>query len=81
MALVLNLDAKMFAEALEAHIRAVLVVVVLLMGKQRKTILGDIVSAYDAWLSRYCGFLANWCFVDIVVVNVALPFHSSLRGC
>lgn len=44
----LNLDAEMFAEAFEAHVGGVFIVVVLRMRKLGETVLRNALGAYDA---------------------------------
>jgi hypothetical protein len=71
----------MLSKALEANVGTVFVVGGSLMREFGKTVLGNIIGAYDAWFSRDRDFLASWCFVGIIIVEVALTFHSTLRRC
>ena len=82
MAFGLDFDTKVFTEALEANVGAVFVVVLLGVRQLRETVLGNILGAYDAWLSRNPDSLARWWrFFGVVVVMFALAFDTNWSGC
>jgi hypothetical protein len=78
----LDLDAEMFAKALEANIRGVLGVVVLFVRKLREAILGNIIGAHDARLARNRDSLAgSWLLASVVGIVLAFAFDAIESGC
>ena len=64
----LNPDAEVLAEALEAYVGGVLIVVVMGMWELGKTVLRNILGAYDARFARNRDSLARWsCFFGVLV--------------
>jgi hypothetical protein len=71
-----------FAEAFEAYIGGVLVVIVLGMWQLGETVLWNILGAYDAWFARNRNSFARWrCFFGVLTAIFALAFDADWRGC